>query len=782
MGTSVWYCCNCSYGPNNLTLDEHCPHCLVLRCGNCRTQNVKQRKSRKNVELPGPKSPERRQNVVTEAATSTPAQPLINDALTGQSLAADKPSTSQTEPLSTLFRQQPQIIELETTRTLSVDQFPVDKSPDLLSVKSKSTPKPSRSGPENNAEVLPVMKDDGLQPAPPNTGPKAVYDNMSKGAAEVNRFSDDASHLDMIHEDTLRVDDSSSDTVLDNSVDEELLQDDRGSELDLGAESDLDEFHKDDHSFEEVKAAKTGGLSYFRSLRRPFRYIRITFRAFYRGIRSWLGRILDNEIVGLGSGDEMAGFQALRRFHIRLSDADVSIILQLCDEVWHSEVSDAGGQRQDGRQSSSAPDNTSQGSADRYASQSQKRSRSGFDDHYGRDHEDSDDDGFERNPRHSKTPRSDDFERYTVRNLACPFHKLNPYIYSECATVKIRNISVFGTHIRTCHTGGYFCEGCQMTFNCETHRNHYISQGSCPSSVKGGKRQAQQFCCTECSKIFCTGTELAAHQDGSCRPTPGPPADTILPISRKQNTDIVARWYWAWSKLFPTTAKPENPWLDQGDLLEQILLSYNSLPPHKKRIEKDVLSFWKILPPDHLPNLRQGLSGEINPRPPNVHSCIEAFPCLAEKTQTPAYQQEEGSTSDVNTQTNTSHNQGAEEGSATPSEELRCLDPFKEMWQELQEAVRSVSEPMHNFSSVTSIENSSLGKSDHAPNFGSALVRPPTNDLSQTAQLQDADSLLDFPAPFFEVSNDEFASLIEASFSTPAATLSYESCPFEQNT
>ncbi|KAH8701847.1 hypothetical protein BGW36DRAFT_371678 [Talaromyces proteolyticus] len=36
--TTVWYCCNCSYGPCNLELDIACPMCGTRRCDGCKIE------------------------------------------------------------------------------------------------------------------------------------------------------------------------------------------------------------------------------------------------------------------------------------------------------------------------------------------------------------------------------------------------------------------------------------------------------------------------------------------------------------------------------------------------------------------------------------------------------------------------------------------------------------------------------------------------------------------------------------------------------------------------
>ncbi|KAK1580329.1 uncharacterized protein LY79DRAFT_520939 [Colletotrichum navitas] len=39
----VWYCHNCSHGPNNYKIDEHCPACHMRRCRHCTVQEIRVR-------------------------------------------------------------------------------------------------------------------------------------------------------------------------------------------------------------------------------------------------------------------------------------------------------------------------------------------------------------------------------------------------------------------------------------------------------------------------------------------------------------------------------------------------------------------------------------------------------------------------------------------------------------------------------------------------------------------------------------------------------------------
>ncbi|TLD21917.1 hypothetical protein PspLS_08008 [Pyricularia sp. CBS 133598] len=45
--TQVWYCCHCTYGPLNKTLDAYCsyPECGHKRCKECTVESIKQPKS-----------------------------------------------------------------------------------------------------------------------------------------------------------------------------------------------------------------------------------------------------------------------------------------------------------------------------------------------------------------------------------------------------------------------------------------------------------------------------------------------------------------------------------------------------------------------------------------------------------------------------------------------------------------------------------------------------------------------------------------------------------------
>jgi hypothetical protein len=48
--TTVWFCCNCGFGPCNVSIDYFCPSCQEKRCYNCKTSKIS---NRYNYALPG---------------------------------------------------------------------------------------------------------------------------------------------------------------------------------------------------------------------------------------------------------------------------------------------------------------------------------------------------------------------------------------------------------------------------------------------------------------------------------------------------------------------------------------------------------------------------------------------------------------------------------------------------------------------------------------------------------------------------------------------------------
>lgn len=48
--TTVWYCCQCGFGPCNDSIDYFCPNCQVKRCYGCETSRIS---NRCNYGLPG---------------------------------------------------------------------------------------------------------------------------------------------------------------------------------------------------------------------------------------------------------------------------------------------------------------------------------------------------------------------------------------------------------------------------------------------------------------------------------------------------------------------------------------------------------------------------------------------------------------------------------------------------------------------------------------------------------------------------------------------------------
>jgi hypothetical protein len=41
--TTVWYCCECGYGPCNISIDVFCPDCQRQRCGGCKISRISNR-------------------------------------------------------------------------------------------------------------------------------------------------------------------------------------------------------------------------------------------------------------------------------------------------------------------------------------------------------------------------------------------------------------------------------------------------------------------------------------------------------------------------------------------------------------------------------------------------------------------------------------------------------------------------------------------------------------------------------------------------------------------
>ncbi|KAI3331497.1 hypothetical protein HD806DRAFT_545949 [Xylariaceae sp. AK1471] len=258
----------------------------------------------------------------------------------------------------------------------------------------------------------------------------------------------------------------------------------------------------------------------------------------------------------------------LGRLNLRPETSHFSFILQVAEEFWKCAPCDADGHN---IQSSSA---TSSGQNSEQSSRSpNKRSRGDYDD------SDSEKSGLKK----LKTTMPPTVGSEPNLFLACPFYKVNPYIYSICGQFKGGNISQTGNHLRKAHTGEFHCGACCKSFDSVQQRTAHI----------GGD---------------------------SCRPTRGPSVLEILPISKKKGQNERERWYWIWSKLFPDMRPPEMPWWSEDPRNEQIILSVlkkvrdqrenPSSQDWLRYFTETTLSEWHTVPPEHLPDLQRELSSE----------------------------------------------------------------------------------------------------------------------------------------------------------------------------
>ncbi|KAI0906456.1 hypothetical protein F4823DRAFT_607164 [Ustulina deusta] len=274
----------------------------------------------------------------------------------------------------------------------------------------------------------------------------------------------------------------------------------------------------------------------------------------------------------------------LRHLNIQPDTINYNIILTTFDEVRERAPhgTDVGETQRSSVTSASGTSSTS-GNGTQSSSHSSKRSRQQYED------SDSEQHGLKR-WKTSQTNRG--FEGSHA--LSCLFYKVNPHIYSTCATFKASSISKLGAHLRTNHTG--------------------------------------DFHCCECCRLFKIEQRKTAHQ---CRPIEGPCVCRILPLSRTQGVDLVERWEGIWDQLFLKLRKPRDPWWSENILREQITLA------NLKRIWEAgcndstnldmnsifrILSEWRDTLPDHLPDL-QDLESEIaRGLTPSDRGCLHRVP------------------------------------------------------------------------------------------------------------------------------------------------------------
>ncbi|KAI1330030.1 hypothetical protein F5Y16DRAFT_62605 [Xylariaceae sp. FL0255] len=215
------------------------------------------------------------------------------------------------------------------------------------------------------------------------------------------------------------------------------------------------------------------------------------------------------------------------------------------------------------------------------------------------------------------------------RQLACPFYKLNPYVYSMCADTTIRTISKLGSHLRAAHTEGYYCSACRKTFDSDVHKKKgcLLSHESTSGLESALNEEGRRFLCATCHTTFVKKSDYVHHQDDiSCRSTGGPLVEN-LKISKAQGQDAVARWNWIWDNLFPETLRPESPWYDKSDSTRQIGLSI--LNEQSSMSPQQLISFldsWGTYPPEHLPNLLWKALSRDNARSNEAPDHLQATP------------------------------------------------------------------------------------------------------------------------------------------------------------
>ncbi|KAI0810027.1 hypothetical protein GGR55DRAFT_647705, partial [Xylaria sp. FL0064] len=254
----------------------------------------------------------------------------------------------------------------------------------------------------------------------------------------------------------------------------------------------------------------------------------------------------------------------LRRLDIQLGTVHHEIILKTCEGIRGrvSHGTDARETQGSPVTSTSATSGTP-GNASRPATRPNKRSNRQCDDSNSEQHR----------PEKGK-PLHADHGYDGSHFLCCLFYKLNPYIYSICASFKATSISKLGAHLKNHHTGDFHCRNCCGLFKTERQRT--------------------------------------AHR-AKCRPTRGPCVCGILPLPRTQGIDAVERWYDLWDNLFPGLRKPRDPWWSEEILREQLDLANmkrlweagdNGENNLTMRDMIRVLSEWETTLPDHLPDLQ----------------------------------------------------------------------------------------------------------------------------------------------------------------------------------
>lgn len=237
-----------------------------------------------------------------------------------------------------------------------------------------------------------------------------------------------------------------------------------------------------------------------------------------------------------------------------------SVILQVCDEIQRSIPCDGGDHN------SQTSSTTLNGNSSQHSSRSSnKRPRQTLEDSDMEEH------GLKK----LKSIKARAIDSELRRFLACPFYKVNPHIYSSCSDFKAGTISRIGSHLRDTHTKGYYCTSCYTPF-----------------------RDAQ---------------EIVTHEARESYPSTRGLLVAEMKIPKTKGKDVWERWYWIWSKLFPTLLPPADPWWSTEPTLLQFGLSLaKRLEEQDKKFSskedsglwtKEFVSQWATSLPEHLPDL-----------------------------------------------------------------------------------------------------------------------------------------------------------------------------------
>ncbi|XXG99260.1 adenyl-nucleotide exchange factor sse1 [Hypoxylon texense] len=209
-------------------------------------------------------------------------------------------------------------------------------------------------------------------------------------------------------------------------------------------------------------------------------------------------------------------------------DPNHTSITKFCENGWQDQPADGG----ETSQTSSGPLSFTQGS--RYNKSKKKRKASEMD---GENQGDSISASVTTETPLPKIRRKPKF--------ACHFYKMNQHVYGPCGSNGYGSMSHLMEHLRREHgPKDYYCGACWLSFS--------------------------------------NAEALAAHSfdtDGVvCRPTGGTPVWELGAIPKTRIGDA-GRWFWIWEKLFPRFSKPESPYWEPLNSVEQYRAGLRQLFP-----------------------------------------------------------------------------------------------------------------------------------------------------------------------------------------------------------